>query len=595
MAVTNKQYIWKIYNNTGDYITEWTDVIDDPSFTWNINNGPGELVLKLARTFANFGEGYDVAFENKLEIYVQDKEAQLPILIYSGRLNEIRPHFGKDGEWLEVQFIGYASTLADQIARYHYNVDYGSPTFVGTDKPRFYPQFNYTLPFSWGVHGDYGTTNVFAQSFTPSVNNISGLVVAISGTGTPTNLVGGIMYLGNTTSGSLPTIITSGVLPANLIPNKYTYVNIKFPKTIFNLDTSQNYLAFFAGSNVAFSFGTNVQAGAGAAIGNTWVHNNTIKTDASDTSGWTQLSQNPPVVQAQDVLSNLNFGTLFDTTAPLYNNIDPSLIVQDLINNNYQGPITFDLNNSQLTNQPVIYQFNRQDYKTALDRLVELSPPYWFYRINPNNTLQFLPRNDAVLDHTLVLGQHISDASPIHSVNELVTRVTLYGGSEAGQSELIYTDDRDYMQNRYTLKEHLVRDSRVHQSSTAAQFTRDYLDFYGNPSVQMKVTVQDSNGDYKYGYDIESFKVGQRVLVIDPRTDAFKNYNGTADNINLDGTSLDVFDNYTLATPLQIMSIQYSPDEAVLTLANEPITAPHKIDDISGNLIQTQTGNSPLV
>ena len=106
MAVTNKQYIWKIYDNTGNYITEWTDVIDDPSFTWNINNGPGELVLKLARTFANFGEGYDVAFENKLEIYVQDKEAQLPILIYSGRLNEIRPHFGKDGEWIEVQFLG---------------------------------------------------------------------------------------------------------------------------------------------------------------------------------------------------------------------------------------------------------------------------------------------------------------------------------------------------------------------------------------------------------------------------------------------------------------------------------------------------------
>ena len=124
MVITNKRYLYKIYDYTGNFMTEWTDVITDPTFSWEINNGPGELILKLARPFANFGEGVDVAFENKLEVYVQDKEAVQGKLIYSGRLNEIRPHFGKDGEWVEVQFLGYASTLNDQIARDRTAIDW---------------------------------------------------------------------------------------------------------------------------------------------------------------------------------------------------------------------------------------------------------------------------------------------------------------------------------------------------------------------------------------------------------------------------------------------------------------------------------------
>src|ERR1700761_2437471 len=117
MSQINKQFKYDIFTIGGNYITTWTDVISDPDWQWDINNGQAELIVKLARPFNNFGEGNDVFFENMLKLYAIDREAPQGILIYSGRLNEYRPHFGtaESGEYIEVQFLGYASTLGDQL------------------------------------------------------------------------------------------------------------------------------------------------------------------------------------------------------------------------------------------------------------------------------------------------------------------------------------------------------------------------------------------------------------------------------------------------------------------------------------------------
>lgn len=599
MAIFNKQYRYQILDYTGNFLTEWTDVISDPNFSWEINNGPADLIVKLARPFSSFGEGIDIAFENKLNLYVIDREAPTSKLIYTGRLNEIRPHFGKDGEWVEVQFIGYASTLNDQIARDRTVVDYTTPSTDTGNKV-------ITLPFWYGPGSPSVTSNitsVLACSFPPDVSNISGIGITISGAvANPEPVTVGIMYADNSSyNNALPmfqpgNVIASGVIPATNIPNTLTSMHVSFANTMYNIDSKKLLFGFIAGSGIGVRLANTT--GIGAIVPqvlnqDVWMRQ-TLGGAENRADFVDARSKNSGGFNA-GFLENIDMLSTFDTSAPLYNNADPTSVAQDLVKNRYNGPLVFDSTNSPLTGLSITYQFNRQTYKAALDRLTEMAPPYWYYIVKPDNTLQFIPRNDAVLDHVLTLGQHIIEAQPIHSVNELQTRVTLYGGSLPGSAELVYTDDHSWMQPRYTLKEHIVRDSRVRKPSTARQFTRDYLDYYGNPSTMMTVTVQDSNGDYAYGYDIESFVPGQRVLVVDPRADGAKNYQGTSDNVNLDGDLLDSFDNYILAAPLQIMKIEYQPDMAILTLANRPITAPRKIDDVSQNLIQTQMANSPII
>lgn len=609
-ASINKRFRYQILDYKGNFITEWTDVITDPDFSWEINNGPGELRVKLARTFSNFGEGKDVAFENRLNLYAIDREAPMGVLIYSGRLNEISPHFGRDGEWVEVQFLGYASTLNDQIARDRAAIDVD--THSANSKP--------FVVINTLVTSQY---DMIMSPFQPNVNNISGLQVFLGKNSNPAlvspTMTAGVMYADmdinhnyNIEATVPPTtlpkvfikpgnILASGVYnTANITSSllgTLAPVTIPFASTL-TLDQSKQYFAYVSGSGISTlmqftndtAFGTYTRSDGTTGVTPLSYIFNASTVNPSGTLQYLQwaFDYTTPVV-------GISFRTLFDTSAPLYTNVDPTTIAQDLVSNKYTGPIVFDSANSVQTGSQIIYQFNRQTYKAALDRLVEMAPPYWYYVIRPDNTMRFVPRNDVVLDHTLVLGKHITQLDPIHSVDELQTKVVLYGGSDPGNSELVYIDNRPGMQPRYTIKEHIVRDSRVHKVATARLFTRDYLDFYGNPSTMMTLTVMDSNGDGNNGYDIESFVPGQRVLVVDPRTDGAKNFQGTGDNINLDGSVMDGFNDYILAAPLQIMKIEYKSESAILTLANRPVTAPRKIDDISQNLVQSQMANSPIV
>ena len=108
-----KKYIYKIYDNTGAFLTSWKDV-SAPSFSYKINSGLSELKVNLARKFFNFGEGYDVKIGNELKLYVSDVETPTAVQIYSGELSQYSVKM-ETQDTVEVTFTGYITELSRRI------------------------------------------------------------------------------------------------------------------------------------------------------------------------------------------------------------------------------------------------------------------------------------------------------------------------------------------------------------------------------------------------------------------------------------------------------------------------------------------------
>ena len=75
MTHTLKRYYYKVYDSSDTYKTTWSDeVISTPTFRNVINGGPGELIIRLARSFDSFGEEVDIDLNNRVDLYVSDRQ-----------------------------------------------------------------------------------------------------------------------------------------------------------------------------------------------------------------------------------------------------------------------------------------------------------------------------------------------------------------------------------------------------------------------------------------------------------------------------------------------------------------------------------------
>lgn len=102
-----KTFVYRVYNQFGDYIQDWSDTLDTPHFTQEINSAGSEMTVKLARNLDDFGEDVDVAFNNIVKIYVTDNEV-IDELFFQGRIVNYAPYYG-DTEHLTVTLysLGY--------------------------------------------------------------------------------------------------------------------------------------------------------------------------------------------------------------------------------------------------------------------------------------------------------------------------------------------------------------------------------------------------------------------------------------------------------------------------------------------------------
>ena len=110
-----KKFVYKIYSSTGQYITTWNDVVNDPQFETVINGGFVELVVSLGRNTQNFGEGVDVAFNNELRLYCFDNDMPNGVRIFCGFISRYEPINNGYEDTIQVHFLGYHQKLQNYV------------------------------------------------------------------------------------------------------------------------------------------------------------------------------------------------------------------------------------------------------------------------------------------------------------------------------------------------------------------------------------------------------------------------------------------------------------------------------------------------
>jgi hypothetical protein len=138
-----KRYYYKIYSPNLAYLTTWKgEVISDPQFRQVLNGGAGELKINLARKYDNFGEGTDVALQNRVELWVADADntsndtatntmwdsgrwdvdlwdnpIKSFIKLYSGYISAYAPLLDDENQYIEITVLGYVVEASYRVLK----------------------------------------------------------------------------------------------------------------------------------------------------------------------------------------------------------------------------------------------------------------------------------------------------------------------------------------------------------------------------------------------------------------------------------------------------------------------------------------------
>jgi len=125
IAKINKTIFYNIYSPDGTLVEkDWSDA-SFVQFSKKINGGFGECIINLAREFGDFGEGVDVRLNNRVEIFVYDKDTNTSTVndvtgkrIYIGYISSYEPWASADGkQGVYVTLLGYHTKFAVDILK----------------------------------------------------------------------------------------------------------------------------------------------------------------------------------------------------------------------------------------------------------------------------------------------------------------------------------------------------------------------------------------------------------------------------------------------------------------------------------------------
>lgn len=112
-----KKFFVKVFAPNGDYITTFSDVKLN-GFNKQINGGLGQLTFELARKFDDFNEGIEIKHNNKIEVWISDKDTtSIGKRIYSGFISGYSPVVDEGEEKVKVYCLGYISKLDTSLLR----------------------------------------------------------------------------------------------------------------------------------------------------------------------------------------------------------------------------------------------------------------------------------------------------------------------------------------------------------------------------------------------------------------------------------------------------------------------------------------------
>jgi len=245
-----KYYQVKVYDQDNDYITTWADVVSDIEFNNEINSAGGQLQLTLARNAGDYGEGTDVSFGYKVQVYCFDTEEPNGLLVFQGYISAYTPIYKDDK--VQVTVLGYGSELNDYI------IESGAtPYITQTSQNKTY------------ATGDiYGVGQYYAkiQTFTMAANKtISSVDLMFTNTAAATYLVVIAEYNGVTPDVGIDSTVATGriTMPAGTSAVKQ---NIVFDATVDLDSTKYYYIRTYSYSGVGYVHAVNTNPYAGGKL-----------------------------------------------------------------------------------------------------------------------------------------------------------------------------------------------------------------------------------------------------------------------------------------------------------------------------------------
>lgn len=180
----------------------------------------------------------------------------------------------------------------------------------------------------------------------------------------------------------------------------------------------------------------------------------------------------------------------------------------------YGAPYTLDPMSTLATGQKTQYAFQNQNLLSALTNVLLLSPANYFFRLSSDKTVYF-GKYPTTATYTLLLGQHLTSID--YSVDN-VPRKNLIVVQGKGVSATAVGSSVSTIGQRVYYKS----DNRITDVATAQLLANGLLAFYDRPIIRATVKIPDYRGDglKGLGFDIEQFKVGETLKIVDARATA---------------------------------------------------------------------------
>lgn len=289
-------------------------------------------------------------------------------------------------------------------------------------------------------------------------------------------------------------------------------------------------------------------------------------------------------------LQRLLFRDSGGATTVTYSSYDPAAIMRDVIDKLQLlgSSLTYTSSSIQDTNTIASYTFNTNTGKEVFDKIIELCPVGWYWRIDPDNVVYLQPKN-VFADHIFTIGLNIENLETYRRIEDLVNTVYFTG---SGDPALFYKYENTGSQDAYGRYERKIVDQRVSLAATASLISNRLIDSQKDPEIRSRFTIVDDNGpSYDMGYDIESIKVGQTLKVLNLKTDT-----RTPTPWDVSTWDSDVWDqtiSSQAADVVQILSLDYRPDSIVIEASSRLPQIAKRIEDINRNLENSQTVTNP--
>lgn len=245
-----------------------------------------------------------------------------------------------------------------------------------------------------------------------------------------------------------------------------------------------------------------------------------------------------------------------NTTTVAFNSFDPSEIARVAVDRFNQTANLEQVSYTKRTadsidstGTQVSYTFRNNTYKEVLDKVLELMPSDWYYRVGlGDNTVYFRERSNTP-QHIFYLGKHIKSLDLKGSIIDVTNHVLFTGGGDPA----LYIEEKQAPAARTRRGLEVLSDSRVTLDTSARIIAQGKIDA-GN-KMQNRSTIEILAKQY----NIEEIQVGHVI--------GFRNFGNEIDSLEL-----------------IVAGLSYSPDVVQLALERKPPTVNKRLQDVQRNL-----------